>query len=81
MIMIKAENGLVTVLGTDDDLFNDLSSIASYINEHLANDIGKRKAQEKILLAVERGFLISDKMTQETAIEMQKITKKINERE
>ena len=78
--MIKVKNGQVSVLGTNEELFADLSSIASYINEHLATNIGKTKAQEKILLAVERGFLISDKMDNETVLEMQKLTKKINGR-
>ena len=78
--MIKVENGLVEVSGTKEDIFADLSSLASYINLHLSNDLGKVKAQEKIILAVERGFLISKDMTQETAYEMQKLTEKINGR-
>ena len=78
--MIKVKNGLVEVEGTKEDIYADLSSIASYINLHLSNDLGKVKAQEKIILAVERGFLISKDMTQDTAYEMQKLTKKINER-
>jgi hypothetical protein len=78
--MIKVKNGLVEVSGTKEDIFADLSSLASYINLHLSNDLGKVKAQEKIILAVERGFLISKDMTQETAYEMQKLTEKINGR-
>ena len=72
--MIKVNNGLVEVLGTKEDLLSDLSSIASYLKEHLG------KSEEQIVLAVERGFLITGKMTQETAIEMQKLSKKINGR-
>jgi hypothetical protein len=78
--MIKVKNGLVEVAGTKEDIFADLSSIASYINLHLADDLGKVRSQEKIILAVERGFLISKDMTQETAYEMQKLTEKINGR-
>lgn len=72
--MITVSNGLVEVLGTKEDLLSDLSSIASHLKEHLG------KTEEQIVLAVERGFLISGKMTQETAMEMQKLTKKINGR-
>ena len=77
--MIKVNNGLVEVSGSNEDLLSDLSSIASCLKEHLASN-SKVKTEEKIVLAVERGFLISGDMTQEIAIEMQKLTKKINGR-
>lgn len=76
--MIKVKNGLVEASGTKEDIFADLSSIASHISLHFGDDLGKVKAQEKIALAVERGFLISRDMTRETAYEMQKLTEKIN---
>lgn len=78
--MIKVKNGLVEASGTKEDIYADLSSIASHINLHLSNDLGKIIAQEKIILAVERGLLISKDMSQETAYEMQKLTEKINGR-
>lgn len=78
--MIKVKNGQVEASGTKEEIFADLSSIASYAYEHLAKKLDKEKAKEKILLAVERGFLISGEMNAETAYEMQKLTEKINGR-
>ena len=57
----------------------------SYYTNHCERDIpspklSKEQAQEKIMLAVERGFLISCEMDSQTAYEMQELTKKINER-
>lgn len=78
--MIKVKNGQVDVTGTNEELFNDLSSICGYIRDCLRDYLNEDTAQEKIILAVERGFLISKDMTQETAYEMQKLTEKINGR-
>ena len=77
--MITVNNGDVKVAGAKEELLADVSSIASFMYEYLTKNY-KDKAQEKILLAIERGFLISEKMTQETAYEMQELTKKINGR-
>ena len=78
--MITVENGNAQFEGNKEELFADLSSIASYAFEHLAKKISKEKAQEKIMLAIERGFLISEEMNSKTAYEMQKLTQKINGR-
>lgn len=77
--MITVKYGDTKILGNKEEIFADLSSIASYAYENLAKKLDKEKAKEKILLAIERGFLISEDMTQETAIEMQKLTKKLME--
>ena len=77
--MIKVKNGLVDAKGTYEELLNDLSSISGCIRDILKPYRNEEKAQEKIMLAIERGFLISEDMTQETAIEMQKLTKKLME--
>ena len=78
--MITVKDSVATIEGTKEEVFADISTIASYAFEHLAKKLNKEKAQEKILLAVERGFLISCEMDSQTAYEMQKLTKKINER-
>lgn len=78
--MISVKNGDAKFEGNKEEIFADLSSIASYAFEHLAKKMSKEKAQEKILLAVERGFYISGEMNAETAYEMQKLSKKINGR-
>ena len=78
--MISVKDSVATIEGTKDEVFADISTIASYAYEHLAKKLSKEKAQEKVLLAVERGFLISAEMDAETAYEMQELTKKINER-
>lgn len=78
--MITVKNGQVEVLGTKEEIFADLSSIASYAVEHLTKHLSKEKAQEKIMLAVERGFLIDEKLDNEKVLEMQKLTEKINGR-
>ena len=78
--MISVKYGNTKVEGSKEEIFADLSTIASYAYEHLAKKLSKEEAQEKIMLAVERGFLISCDMNAETAYEMQKLTKKINER-
>ena len=75
--MIKTVNGLVEVSGTNDVLFNDLSSICGYLRDCLRDYLNEETAQEKILLAVERGFLISKDMDVDTIKAMQKLTKKI----
>ena len=75
--MITVKNGLVDVKGTNEELFNDLSSVCGYLRDCLRTYLNEDKAQEKIMLAVERGFLISGDMTQETAYEMQQLTRKI----
>ena len=76
--MITVKYGDTKIEGNKEEIFADLSSIASYAYEHLAKKYSKEKAQEKIILAIERGFLISGEMNAETAYEMQKLTKKIN---
>ena len=78
--MISVKDSVATIEGSKDEVFADISTIASYAYEHLAKKLSKEKAQEKVLLAVERGFLISSEMDAETAYEMQELTKKINER-
>lgn len=78
--MISVKYGDTKVQGSKEEIFADISSIASYAYEHLAKKLSKEQAQEKIMLAVERGFLISSEMDSQTAYEMQKLTKKINER-
>lgn len=78
--MITVKYGDTKIEGNKGEIFADLSSIANYAYKHLADKLGKEKAKEKIILAVERGFLISEDMTQETAIEMQKLSIKINGR-
>lgn len=78
--MISVSCGNTKIQGSKEEIFADISTIASYAYEHLAKKLSKDKAQEKILLAVERGFLISSEMDSQTAYEMQKLTKKINER-
>lgn len=77
--MITVNNGEVKVAGAKEELMADVSSIASFMFEYLSKNY-KDKAQEKILLAIERGFLISEEMTSKTAYEMQKLTEKINGR-
>lgn len=76
--MISVKYGKAKVEGSKEEIFADLSTIASYAFEHLAKKLSKEEAQEKIMLAVERGFLISSDMNAETAHEMQKLTNKIN---
>ena len=78
--MISVKDSVATIEGTKDEVFADISTIASYAYEHLAKKLSKEKAQEKILLAVERGFLISSEMDSQTAYEMKKLTNKIKER-
>lgn len=80
--MINVENGLTLACGNREEIFADISSIASSVSEYLQSNLSlpKEKAREKILLAIERGFLISEKMDSKTAYEMQKLTKKINEK-
>ena len=78
--MISVKYGDTKVQGSKEEIFADISSIASYAYEHLAKKLSKEQAQEKIMLAVERGFLISAEMDSQTAYEMQELTKKINER-
>lgn len=78
--MIKVDVGIVKIEGTQKEILSDLSTIASNINEYLSKEIGRVKAEEKILLAMERGFLINEKMDAEIAYEIQKITKKIEEK-
>ena len=78
--MIRVKYGDTKVQGSKEEIFADISSIASYAYEHLAKKLSKEQAQEKIMLAVERGFLISAEMDSQTAYEMQELTKKINER-
>lgn len=78
--MISVKYGDTKVQGSKEEIFSDISSIASFAYEYLAKKMTKEKAQEKVLLAVERGFLISAEMDAETAYEMQELTKKINER-
>jgi hypothetical protein len=78
--MISVKFGNTKVEGSKEEIFADISTIASYAYEHLAKQLSKEEAQEKIMLAVERGFLISCEMDSQTAYEMQKLTKKINER-
>ena len=78
--MISVKYGDTKVQGSKEEIFSDISSIASYAYEHLAKKLSKEQAQEKIMLAVERGFLISAEMDSQTAYEMQELTKKINER-
>ena len=78
--MITVKNGNAKFEGNKEEIFADLSSIASYAYEHLAKSTSKEKAKDKILLAVERGFLISGEMNAEIAYQMQKLTEKINGR-
>lgn len=75
--MITVKNGLVDVKGANEELFNDLSSVCGYLRDCLRDYLNEETAQEKILLAVERGFLISKNMNKETAYEMQQLTRKI----
>jgi hypothetical protein len=76
--MINVENGYATVKGDKEEIFADISSISSYAFEYLAKTMPKEKAQEKIMLAVKRGFLITGEMDAETAYKIQELTKKIN---
>ena len=76
--MINVENGYATVQGDKEEIFADISSISSYAYEYLAKTMPKEKAQEKIMLAVKRGFLITGEMDAETAYKIQELTKKIN---
>jgi hypothetical protein len=78
--MINVENGFATVQGDSEEIFADISSIASYAFEYLAKDMTKEKAQEKVMLAVKGGFLITDEMDKEIAYKIQELTKKINGR-
>ena len=78
--MIKVDNGLVTVKGNNEEIMNDLSSVCGYLRDCLRKDFNEDISQEKIMLAVERGFLISENMTHKTALDMQKLTKRINGR-
>jgi hypothetical protein len=76
--MISVNLGETKIAGSKEEILVDISTIASYAFEYLAKKMTKEKAQEKVLLAIERGFLISSEMDAETAYEMQKLTKKIN---
>ena len=76
--MISIKDSVATLEGNKEEIFADISTIASYAYEYLAKKLSKEEAQEKIMLAVERGFLISSDMNAETAHEMQKLTNKIN---
>ena len=78
MKIINVENGYATVKGDKEEIFADISSISSYAYEYLAKTMPKEKAQEKIMLAVKRGFLITGEMDAETAYKIQELTKKIN---
>lgn len=77
--MIVVNNGDVKVAGAKEELLADVSSIASFMNDYLTKNY-KDNAKEKISLAIERGFLINEKMDAQTAYEMQQLTKKIEER-
>ncbi len=76
--MINVENGYATVKGDKEEIFADISSIASYAFEYLSKTMPKEKAQEKIMQAVKRGFLITGEMDAEIAYRIQELTKKIN---
>ena len=76
--MINVENGFAVVQGDKEEIFADISSIASYAFEYLAKTMPKEKAQEKVIQAVKRGFLITGEMDAETAYKIQELTKKIN---
>ena len=78
--MITVKYGETKIEGNKEEIFADLSSIASYVFEHLSKKLSKEKAQEKIMLAVERGFLIDEKLDNEKVLEMQKLTEQINGR-
>lgn len=76
--MINVKYGNTTIEGGKDEIFADISSIASYAFEYLSKTMPKEKAQEKIMQAVKRGFLITDEMDKEIAYKIQELTKKIN---
>lgn len=76
--MINVENGFAIVQGDKEEIFADISSIASYAFEYLAKTMPKEKAQEKIVQAVKRGFFITGEMDAEIAYKIQELTKKIN---
>lgn len=78
--MINVKNGLVDVKGTYEELLNDLSSVSGCLRDLLKSYRNEEQAQEKIMLAVERGFLIDEKLDNEKVLEMQKLTEKINGR-
>lgn len=77
--MITINNGDVRASGGREELLADISSVASFMCEYLQKKYSE-KAQEKVLLAIERGFLIGKEMNAKTAYEMQKLTQRINGR-
>ena len=77
--MIKVEFGNVESRGCNKELYADLSSISSYVFEYLRKtNLDKKKAKEKILLSVERGFLINEKLDTGTIDKMNELTEAIN---
>lgn len=77
--MIKVEFGNVESRGCNKELYADLSSISSYVFEYLKKtNLDRARAKEKILLSIERGFLINEKLDSVTIDKMNKLTEKIN---
>ena len=78
--MIKIDTGITKIEGNHEEIMADLSTAISGIKETLFRMLGvnENAAEEKILLAVERGFLINKEMDSSTAYEIRKISEKIN---
>ena len=78
--MIKIDTGITRIEGNQEEIMADLSTAISGIKETLSRKLGVNEnvAEEKILLAVERGFLINKEMDSSTAYEIRKISEKIN---
>lgn len=78
--MITINTGITKIEGSQKDIMADLSTAVSELKEVLMKMMGinENTAEDKILLAVERGFLLTKKMDSTIAYEVHKLSETIN---
>lgn len=54
--MIKTKRGEIKISGITSEILADISLIVKAVNKNLVAVLGKEKARERIMKAVERGF-------------------------
>lgn len=71
--MIKTKRGDIEISGITSEILADISLIVKAVNKNLVTVLGKEKARERIMKAVERGFYTDE----ERHLELQEAIEKV----
>lgn len=71
--MIKTKRGVIEVSGITSEILADISFIVKSVNKNLVAVLGKEKAHERIMKAVERGFYTDEEVHSELQEAIEKV--------